>query len=415
MPRNNNTLIALALISALAFAPTPAFAQGFAEMGGLNASMAGMGAGAAAAAHAQLSHARAGVALPSITVQNKNVEQLFKVGNQFELQKQWQQAEKTFTAMLKAINIRDGSGSPKSVPALKHLAAISDAQNNVDQAISYQKTVLAFTKAGKTPPRDAVVQESLTLSELFIKKADFTAAEPLARESVALAKQPPVVPAERRRTLIVLGRICKALNKTDEAQEVERELGKEELEQSPESPLNMSGAAPAKSAPTTTIGSTKSSPQIPNQVKALTTTEKVSVPVPAAINIKAISSPKIPVTSEIKIESVPTTPVTSEIKIETTPAAPVSSDIKIEVAPPAPVTSEIKIEATPAAPATSEVKVESAPAAPVTVAPVAVPEPAQLPAIPPASPEALTPAPAEVSPSAPPTVPDSNRDSTAPK
>lgn len=228
-----------------------AWGQAIGEFGGVNAGVAGMGAGLAASmGHGELvrkTYESAAQAQQALAAQNKAVEQYYKLGNQFELKKQWDCAEKAFTYVLQVIARRDGPGSPKSVPALKHLASISQSQNRLDQAISYQKTILAFTRAAKVPDKPALVQESVALSNLFIKKADYPSAEPLLRDSVALGKE-TMPPADYQRTLRVYGKVLRQLNKPQEAQQVEAELQ--------ETALNPPSSAPeAAAAPSTETSS----------------------------------------------------------------------------------------------------------------------------------------------------------------
>lgn len=219
-------LLVLAL-SPLAM-PDSARGQALGEFAGVNAGVAGMGAGVAASmgngALVRRTYESAAQAQQAMMAQNKAVEQYFKMGNQFEMQKQWENAEKAFTYVLQVIARRDGAGSPKSVPALKHLAAISQQQNRLDQAISYQKTVLAFTKAAKVPDKIAIVEESVNLSKILIKKAEYSLAEPIMRESVALAKQTTMPKSDYQTTLQVYGRVLRQLNRQEEAQAIEAEL-----------------------------------------------------------------------------------------------------------------------------------------------------------------------------------------------
>ena len=60
---------------------------------------------------------------------------------------------------------RDGPGSNKGLPALQHLVNVSRAENKLNEAISFQKTVLAFTKAAKAPDAGAIIQEQCNLSK----------------------------------------------------------------------------------------------------------------------------------------------------------------------------------------------------------------------------------------------------------
>lgn len=227
MSQKKITLKALAVISTLALAHPAASAQGLGEFGGLNAGLFGVGAGAAAMTQSKPqrnNYANPAQAQQYFIMQNRAIEQYSKLGNQYELKKQWENAERTFAYVLQIINMRDGVDSPKSIAPLKHLVTASDAQHKVKQAIYYQTNVLKVTKAAKVPARAAVVQESLSLSNLLIKDKDYPKAESVLRQSIALAKQEPVMAKERTTTLVVLGKVYKAQNKTQEAAEVESEL-----------------------------------------------------------------------------------------------------------------------------------------------------------------------------------------------
>lgn len=258
-------LLILAVLSPLAM-PDGARGQALGEFAGVNAGVAGMGAGVAASmgngALVRRTYESAAQAQQAMMAQNQAVEQYFKMGNQFEMKKQWENAEKAFTYVLQVIARRDGAGSPKSVPALKHLAAISQQQNRLDQAISYQKTVLAFTKAAKVPDKIAIVEESVNLSKILIKKAEYSLAEPIMRESVALAKQTTMPRSDYQTTLQVYGRVLRQLNRQEEAQAIEAEL-------LPPS----TGATPATNPVTTTATTTTSTAaaSVPNSAATMLT------------------------------------------------------------------------------------------------------------------------------------------------
>ncbi len=227
MSQKKITLKACAVISILALAHPAASAQGLGEFGGLNAGLFGVGAGAAAMTQSKPqrnNYANPAQAQQYFIMQNRAIEQYSKLGNQYELKKQWENAERTFAYVLQIINMRDGVDSQKSIAPLKHLVTASDAQHKVKQAIYYQTNVLKVTKAAKVPARAAVVQESLSLSNLLIKDKDYPTAESILRQSIALAKQEPVMAKERTTTLVVLGKVYKAQNKTQEAAEVDSEL-----------------------------------------------------------------------------------------------------------------------------------------------------------------------------------------------
>lgn len=261
-PMNKDIKVYLLILALSPLAmPNGARGQALGEFAGVNAGVAGMGAGVAASmgngALVRRTYESAAQAQQAMMAQNQAVEQYFKMGNQFEMKKQWENAEKAFTYVLQVIARRDGAGSAKSVPALKHLAAISQQQNRLDQAISYQKTVLAFTKAAKVPDKIAIVEESVNLSKILIKKAEYSLAEPIMRESVALAKQTTMPRSDYQTTLQVYGRVLRQLNRQEEAQAIEAEI-------LPPS----TGAAPGSSPVTTTAAAAVS---VPNSTATMLT------------------------------------------------------------------------------------------------------------------------------------------------
>lgn len=225
MLTRKSLLLTLSCISLSMVVPLAAAGQGIGEYGGLNAGMAGLGAGLAASlnhgAVVRRAYESTIEAQQALLAQNKAVEQYYKLGNQFELKKQWENAEKAFHYVVQVIAKRDGPGSPKSVPALKHLVAICQNQNKLDMAISYQKTVLTFTKGVKVPDPKVLIQETGRLSDLFIRKSDYVSAAPLLHDEVALCKQTPVAPAEYQRTLKVYGSVLRHLDRLDEAKKVD--------------------------------------------------------------------------------------------------------------------------------------------------------------------------------------------------
>lgn len=278
MSQKKITLKACAVISTLALAHPAARAQGLGEFGGLNAGLFGVGAGAAAMTQSKPqrnNYANPAQAQQYFIMQNRAIEQYSKLGNQYELKKQWENAERTFAYVLQIINMRDGVDSQKSIAPLKHLVTASDAQHKVKQAIYYQTNVLKVTKAAKVPARAAVVQESLSLSNLLIKDKDYPKAESVLRQSIALAKQEPVMTKERTTTLVVLGKVYKAQNKTQEAAEVESELA-QNLPKSPEietAPSSSTSSGSQSLVPSTSAASdTALQPTIDNAATSNTTT-----------------------------------------------------------------------------------------------------------------------------------------------
>lgn len=251
-------IIGLSLV--LAMMPLSSRAQGFAEFGGVNAASAGLGAGLAASqnggALVKNTYKAAANVQISAAAQTKAIQQYISLGIGFEAKKQWVNAEDAFTSALKWICQRDGTGSQASVPALQHLAKVSKAQNKIDQAIGYQKTVVAFAKRARTPDPKALVGADRDLSDMYVQKGDYADAEPILREAVAIMdKTPSVPPEEQIATLKVYGRVLRELNKTSEADAVDASLAAEVKSSEPTSTATgaqstaaaQAGAGPAAS------------------------------------------------------------------------------------------------------------------------------------------------------------------------
>ena len=101
--------------------------------------------------------------------ESQAVNQYMKLGYQFENKKQYTNAEQSYRYALKEIALRDGPGSYASVPALEHLAVVTNAQKNLEDAIAFQDTALKLRKAQKNPNQTAIVQAQLNLSGLLLK------------------------------------------------------------------------------------------------------------------------------------------------------------------------------------------------------------------------------------------------------
>jgi hypothetical protein len=174
--------------------PQAGLSQGMFEQGGGYAGVAGLGAGLAAGgrSHAEtLKHSfeavgRAQQAIQqSVQEQTAIIEHNMKLGCQYEAAKQWESAENAFKWVLQGVAHRDGPGSPAAVPALKHLVNISEAQEKLDDAIGFQKTVVAFGKtAAKGLDPSSLAKDQIRLSELYCKKNDYSTAEPILRDLV---------------------------------------------------------------------------------------------------------------------------------------------------------------------------------------------------------------------------------------
>jgi len=204
----------------------PAMAQSIIDAGGAQAAAVGLGAGmAASAGHGKVVNrsykSLVGVSQAAV-VQGRAIEAYMKLGCQFESKKQWANADKSYKYVLQVIARRDGPGSPNGVPALKRLVTVSEALNDVNGAIGYQETVLAFAQRAKIPNVAATLQAQLDLSRLLIQKEDYPNAESVLVESAALCESNPTVQPERRRlTLRTYAKVLRKLHKDSAADKID--------------------------------------------------------------------------------------------------------------------------------------------------------------------------------------------------
>jgi tetratricopeptide (TPR) repeat protein len=201
--------------------------QGMFENAGVNASAAGLGAGAAASA----SHGRvvrrtyeSMLEVEKATLaQTRAIEQNMKVGYQYEAKKQWENAEKTYKYVLQITAQRDGPGSVASVPALQHLVVVSKAQNNLDDAIGYQSTLLDFAKAAKLPEPATIISAEISLSNLYLQKDDYKSAASMLRDSYTLSTNTPSLPpATRHVATAAYAKLLRQMHKDAEADAIEK-------------------------------------------------------------------------------------------------------------------------------------------------------------------------------------------------
>lgn len=217
--------IFLSVLSALL--PIAARAQGTMEFGAVHAGAIGLGAGLAASReHGQVvrrSYEAMVQAQQATIAQSKAIEHYMSVGCQLESKKQWSDAEKSFTYVLKVVALRDGPGSIKSVPALQHLVNVSKEQGKLTEAIDFQKTVVAFTKSAKAPNQQAVLNSQIDLTKLFIQHDDYANAEPILRETVTTnnTAYQAMPPEKRQNTLSLYAKVLRKLHKDSEADAIE--------------------------------------------------------------------------------------------------------------------------------------------------------------------------------------------------
>lgn len=200
------------ILLATAFVAQPVRAQGFSEYGGINALSAGLGAGLAGS----LSHGRVVQqsydamvqAQQMAAAQTQEIKVYFSQALDFEKKKQWAYAEQTWGYILRLIARRDGPGSPESLPVLSHLSHVLHSEKKLDQAITYQKTVVAMTKAARKPDAIKILDEQRTLSGLYMEKKDYPNAALALKQEVALFDKYPSLPRDQYQyTMSVYGKL----------------------------------------------------------------------------------------------------------------------------------------------------------------------------------------------------------------
>jgi len=227
---------ALSLALGLSFATAPVWSQSIMEAGGLHAGVAGLGAGLAASqnhgAAVRNTYEVAAQTQQAILAQNKAIEQYLSLGTKYEAKKEWAAAEKCYAYVLQVVNRRDGPGSASGLPALKHLVSINVAQNKINEAIGFQRTVVAFTERAKKINPQAVIQTKLELSNLFIKQNDYSSAEPVLQQSAVIAQNDTsITKAQRKATLRTYSSVLRKLKKTTEAESIEAALAADALKE----------------------------------------------------------------------------------------------------------------------------------------------------------------------------------------
>jgi hypothetical protein len=202
----------------------PAWSQSMMEYGGVNGMAAGLGAGLAASighgAAIQKTFQSAIEAQQYAVNQTKAVQQYVQLGVAYEAKKQWESAERCYSYALRVIAQRDGPGSDKQVPVLKHLVDLHQKQNNLGQAIGYQQTIVRF--AAKNAEPKALVSAQQGLGNLYIQSQDYSSAEPVLRESVAVSENNSSVPVEQRLAVRKsYAHVLRQLGKDDQASAIE--------------------------------------------------------------------------------------------------------------------------------------------------------------------------------------------------
>jgi len=167
----------------------------------------------------------------AIIAQTKAIEQSVATGIQMQAKKQWALAEQYFQDALRMIAKRDGPGSPKSAPVLSRLANVAKNQHKLDDAIGYQKTVVAFANNARAQNPTAAVQAQVDLSSLFIDKGDLANAEGVLKQSADTVRRDRSIPPKTySTTLRVYGEVLRKLNKNAEAEVVDAELASQGMD-----------------------------------------------------------------------------------------------------------------------------------------------------------------------------------------
>lgn len=238
----------------------PAHAQGMMEFGGVNtispAGAAGLGAGAAASMnHGNVMKKTFGAAVQvqqSVAEQTRAIEQQIKTGCELEAKKQWEAAEKAYTSALAMIVRRDGPKSPQQVPILHKLVNVCQQGKNMYQAISFQKNIVDFAKTSNNKDPQVVATAQIKLSDLYMASKDYSSAEPLLRDSLAMFDAYPTMSrAARLKARKDYAITLRAHFKDAEADAIEAEDAKElaETKQTEEATTKKTTASTIHSTP----------------------------------------------------------------------------------------------------------------------------------------------------------------------
>ncbi len=366
---------ALALLSLSLACITPAFAQGMMEGTFVRGLGAGMGAGTAASLGKGKTVRRTYESMlqaqQAMLAQTKAIEQYVAAGAQLEAKKQWTNAEQYFQYALQMIAKRDGPGSPKSVPVLEHLAKINKDQKKLDQAIGYQKTVVAFANRAAQQNPAAAVQAQNFLSSMYIDKGDFTNAEGVLKQSTDIVrKDRSINPQTYTSTLKVYGVVLRKLNKTAEADQVDAELATQSTDGTS---TTAQTATPAHSnSPVVTA----TPPAVPGDAGSANTSA-TSTTNSAAVDPTTAAGSALPETapSAAANSSSASVPVSVPLPPPTADWPVIGSDGKIssepapKVQPPAETTAQTAPQTTPAATTVAPSEAPVAPAAAPVVEP----------------------------------------------
>jgi tetratricopeptide (TPR) repeat protein len=288
------------LLVALGFLvqPQAAFSQGMFETGGIDSMAVGLGAGLGASIGKGMlvnKTYQAGVnaemsAAQILQLQTRAIEQYMKLGCDFQAKKQWQNAEKSFRYVLQVSTIRDGYGSPKSSPALQHLAQVSAAQGNLLDAIGFQERVVNLAKNQKLPEPASVISAQIGLCNYYLQKQDYHSAEPVIEESYELAQKSSSLPLEKRRVVArTYGNLLRKIGKKEKAEQVDPSpiaTNPTTLAPSPP-PSSIPPTAPVSTAPATSTTSPATSAALSSP---LSTTTATSIASPSSPGLTAVNA-----------------------------------------------------------------------------------------------------------------------------
>ncbi len=154
--------------------------------------------------------------------QTKAIDRYMKLGYQLESKKKWADAEQSYRYVLKVVSLRDGPGSFKSVPALEHLVTVSKAQNKLDDAINFQDTAVTLRKAQPHTNQQALLNEQLSLADLLTQKQDYSDAEYVLKDSIAMYQvQPSLAPEKRQLTYQKYAKVLRQLHKDSDTDAID--------------------------------------------------------------------------------------------------------------------------------------------------------------------------------------------------
>ena len=209
----------------------PCLAQKFQGDGGLNLGNGPRGrgggrssSGGGAAAVTRTYHAEENPDLTpqrALQQQDTAILQYMSLGSQLETKKQWVNAEKAFTYVMKVSAIRDGVGSPKMIPTLQHLVKVTAAQGHWVEAIGYEQRLLGFANNATNPNPNAVINATISLANLYAEKSDFENAEQSFKDAYHLISEPSVPPEKKEAVAHAYGKFLRKLCRDDEAQRID--------------------------------------------------------------------------------------------------------------------------------------------------------------------------------------------------